>query len=339
MYEQSLDEADATFLSGNGPLVRVLQDALESRVFVRDLHAYVRSHGINRTQPKQHIVVFDEAQRAWDSEYMNVKKNVDRSEADLLLAAAARLPDWCLFVGLVGEGQEIHSGEEGGLEEWRRAIQSTEVEWEIHCPERLQGEFIDIQVHTNDDLDLTISLRSRQAGDLHDWVQLILAGSPELARHTSTRVKRGFVAYLSRDLTGIQTYLSERYAGDANARFGLVSSSHAKILPKYGVDNTWTSTSRMKIEKWFNADPADPLSACQLEQPVTEFGCQGLELDIPVVAWGEDLRWDRGSWSYSPVRRRFPLHDPAGIVTNVYRVLLTRGRDGVIALCSSGPPA
>jgi hypothetical protein len=110
VYEHSSEERVATFLSGNGPLVQVLQDALKSRVFVKDLHAYVRNYGINERQPTEHVVVFDEAQRAWDSDFMFEKKGIDRSEPQLLIGAAGRLPGWSCFVGLVGEGQEIHSG-------------------------------------------------------------------------------------------------------------------------------------------------------------------------------------------------------------------------------------
>jgi hypothetical protein len=122
VYEHSSEERVATFLSGNGPLVQVLQDALKSRVFVKDLHAYVRNYGINERQPTEHVVVFDEAQRAWDGDFMFEKKGINRSEPQLLIGAAERLPEWSCFVGLVGEGQEIHSGEEGGLGQWAAAI-------------------------------------------------------------------------------------------------------------------------------------------------------------------------------------------------------------------------
>lgn len=329
VHEQITAEADSTFLSGNGPLVQVLQDALESRVFVRDLHAYIRTHGINGRTPNQHIVVFDEAQRAWDARYMKVKKDIERSEPELLIEAAERVPGWCTFVGLIGDGQEIHSGEEGGLEQWADALTNADEEWVVHCPTRLARVFNDHEVVVNDDLDLTISLRSRRAEDLHQWVQYLLDGSLELAARQVRRAKAGaFDMYLSRDLDEIRDYVWSRYEGDTLARYGLMASSHAKLLPKYGIANDYQSTKRLKVAPWYNAEPEDPLSGCQLDSPVTEFSCQGLELDFPVVAWGEDLRWEQGSWAYQPINRKYPLEDPFGIVTNVYRVLLTRGRDG-----------
>ena len=333
VYEQSDEHSVATFLSGNGPLVKVLQDALKSGVFVKDLHAYIRTYGINRRQPSEHVVVFDEAQRAWDRDYMNTKKGIRRSEPEFLMDAAVRLPGWSAFIGLVGDGQEIHSGEEGGLGQWRDAIAALPDadEWEIHCPSRLADLFAPLNVSVHELLDLTVSLRSRQAERLHHWVALVLQGSPELARKVAVQARgEEFVMYLTRDLDKARAYCHARYDGEPNARYGLLTSSHAKTLPKYGVDNTWMATSRMNVAKWYNAPPNDPKSCCALEQPVTEFSCQGLEVDLPVVVWGEDMLWGGAGWNMTPVRRRYPLDDPRVILQNVYRVLLTRGRDGFV---------
>ena len=340
VYEQSDEHSAATFLSGNGPLVKVLQDALKSRVFVKDLHAYIRTYGINRRQPTDHVVVFDEAQRAWDREYMNTKKGIRRSEPELLMDAAERLPEWSAFVGLVGDGQEIHSGEEGGLGQWRGAIVALPDadQWEIHCPPRLADTFAPLRVSTHDLLDLTVSLRSRQAERLHHWVALLLQGSPELARKIAVQAQReDFVMYVSRDLNQAKAYCRERYVGEPDARYGLMASSHAKTPPKFGVDNSWMATSRMNIAKWYNAAPEDPKSCCALDQPVTEFACQGLEVDLPIVVWGEDMLWTGEGWDMTPVRRRYPLEDPGIILQNVYRVLLTRGRDGFIVFVPPDP--
>ena len=90
------------------------------------------------------------------------------------------------------------------------------------------------------------------------------------------------------------------------------------------------ATKNVKKGRWFNAPPEDPLSCCALEAVVTEFGCQGLELDLPIVCWGSDHRWDSGHWQLSPTRRRDPVDDPVTLLRNAYRVLLTRGRDGLV---------
>lgn len=341
VYERSGERATATFLSGNGPLVKVLQDALGSRVFVRDLHAFIRTFGQTERIPDQHVLVFDEAQRAWDRSYMDRQRGVAASEPDLLVKIAERLPGWAALVGLVGDGQEIHSGEEAGMPQWREAARGPNAggTWTIHCPPRLASEFSGLEVHTHDRLDLTVSLRSRRAERLHDWVAQLLNGSLPLAAQRAVRIHaQQYPLYLTRDLDDARSYARVRYADEPEKRYGLLSSSHAKVLPKFGVDNSFMATSRvLNIARWFNAPRDDPKSCCALSQPVTEFGCQGLELDLPIVCWGEDYRWTGSEWSLTPVRRKYRQEDPQALLENAYRVLLTRGRDGLVIFVPDDP--
>lgn len=342
VYERSTAAERATFLSGNGPLVKVLQDALRSRVFVRDLHAYISTYAINSNVkvPAERVLVFDEAQRAWDRSYMQYQRKVAASEPQLLVQIGERIPEWAALVGLVGEGQEIHSGEEGGLDQWREASSPPHAKkrWVVHCPPKLADTFAGLAVETHDRLDLTVSLRSRRAERLHDWVQLLLTGSIPLAARQAARIQaEAYPMYVTRDLDEAKDYVRRRFVGEDGKRFGLLASSHAKQLPKFGVDNGYMATSRMDIAKWYNAPPDDPKSSCALTQPATEFGCQGLELDLPIVCWGEDLRWQHGGWLLTPIRRRYRQDDPEQLLRNTYRVLLTRGRDGVVVFVPPMP--
>lgn len=335
VYERSSDIGGATFLSGNGPLVQVLQDALGSRVFVRDLHGFVRTYAMGRTArvPGEHVIVFDEAQRAWDERYMAHKRQVQASEPKLLIGIGERIPAWAALVGLVGEGQEIHSGEEGGMDQWREAVAdaASRRPWSVHCGPRLLAELTGVDAEPHDELDLTVSLRSRRADQLHDWVRHVLEGSIPLAARLAMRVQgQDFWMYVTRDLEAAKDYVRDLYEGAPEKTFGLVASSHARSLPRFGVDNSYMATSRMNIARWFNGRRGDPLAATALERPVTEFGCQGLELDTPIVCWGEDLRWEAGGWRLTPIRRRYPQDDPERLLRNTYRVLLTRGRDGLV---------
>jgi DUF2075 family protein len=162
-------------------------------------------------------------------------------------------------------------------------------------------------------------------------VQRVLDGSLADAEALSEQIwEDDFTIYVTRDLDAARDYLEERYSGETEARYGLVASSHATNLEQHDVDNSWIATSRMNIAKWFNAPRDDPKACCALAQPVTEFGCQGLELDMPVVCWGNDLRWERNGWLPRPKRRKHALDDPVRVLLNCYRVLLTRGRDGAI---------
>lgn len=338
VYERSETRGRGLFLSGNGPLVQVLQTALQSRVFVRDLHAFIRTYGIEDRVPVERVLVFDEAQRAWDHQYMKLKRGIDASEPELLIRAGERIPDWSALVGLVGEGQEIHSGEEGGIRQWRDAIAASPNAWALHCPPRLAEAFEGLLVTTHQELDLTHSLRSRRAEDLHEWVALLLQGSLTMADRIGTRIRNeAFPLYLTRDLDLAEAYLRTRYANEPDKRFGRIVSSHAKVPRRYGFQNHFMSIQRLKVGQWFNANRDDPLSCCALTDAVTEFQCQGLELDLPLVCWGEDFLWEDSNWFLKPIRRRYPQEDPRQLLTNAYRVLLTRGRDGLLVFIPPEP--
>jgi hypothetical protein len=136
---------------------------------------------------------------------------------------------------------------------------------------------------------------------------------------------------LTRRLDAARDYLRERYADARSARFGLVASSKDKWLPSFGVDNTCQTTKQLRVGPWYNAPPTDSQSCCRLETVATEFSSQGLELDCALLAWGSDLLWAGDDWSIEFAgKNRPPLKDPLTVRKNVYRVLLTRGRDGTV---------
>jgi Uncharacterized conserved protein (DUF2075) len=334
VYQRTRKMSSATFLSGNGPLVEVLRDALKSGVFVKDLHAFIKTYGTTQRVPKEHVIVFDEAQRAWDAAYMQYKNNINRSEPDLLIDVGERLPGWACLVGLVGDGQEIHAGEESGIEQWHEAVRPDlgRSPWTVHCPPRLAGHFTTTETRTHPELDLTISLRSRRADHLHQWVSALLDGKVSDAARISRSIHASqFPMYVTRNLDDARTYLRNLYSDYPDARYGLLASSRSQgHLPKFGVDSSFPATKRVKLARWYNEGYGHPQSCCALQEVVTEFGCQGLELDFPVVCWSTDLKWQEESWKAREVRSRYPINDQDVIRKNAYRVLLTRGRDGLL---------
>ncbi|MFM8973006.1 MAG: DNA/RNA helicase domain-containing protein, partial [Actinomycetota bacterium] len=248
--------------------------------------------------------------------------------------------EWSVLVGLVGEGQEIHSGEEAGLEQWRDAVatHAAGAAWKVHCSPTVAGIFSGLDVTSHDELSLDTTLRSHRAEDLHQWVRLLLEGSISLAHRQAVRFQQlQYPVYLTRDLAEATAYVRRRYENNPAKRFGLLASSHAKLLPKFGVENSYIATSRMNVARWYNAAPESELSSNALRQPVTEFGCQGLELDLPILCWGEDYRWQRDAWHLTPIRRRYQQGDPRALLRNAYRVLLTRGRDGLVVYLPPDP--
>ncbi|MBM4368272.1 MAG: DUF2075 domain-containing protein [Deltaproteobacteria bacterium] len=337
--------APAVFLSGNGPLVEVLQDALANaggggKVFVRGVKDYVKQYSRRRALvPPEHLLVFDEAQRAWDAAHVARQHGQDaamaRSEPEHFVEFAARIPGWCVVVGLIGTGQEIHAGEHGGLVQWRRAVEGcgNPAEWTVHAPAGVEGVFAGSAVRTcwEPTLNLDTELRFHAARNLHEFVERFLAdGSPaRAASHGASLWSEGYRLLVVRDLEAACHYARQRFEGDPGARYGMLASSKAKDLVGHGVNNAYVAT-RFPVGPWYNARPDDPRSCCQLTDVVTEFSAQGLELDLSILAWGSDLLLEAGRWTARYSGKTRHVADTLGLRRNVYRVLLTRGREGTV---------
>jgi len=339
----------AVFLSGNGPLVEVLQYEMraaggDGKTFVRGVKEYVKRYSAKQSLvPPEHVLVFDEAQRAYDIDKMRASHNSieAKSEPHEFIGFADRIPEWCVVIGLIGSGQEIHVGEEGGIGQWKDAVEASlrVSDWTIHAPESLAAIFDQsfVPFEPRQTLNLDQELRFHQAKDLHGFVAGLLTGDPvdDLARRATILNEEGLHLRLTRDLTVAKEYLRERYATDSQARFGLIASSKDKTLPRFGVLNDFQSTKRVKFGPWYGDDErAYGSQSCRLlETCVTEFGAQGLELDAALLAWGTDLRRVNGTWSNelsAKYLKRSMVKDPLQLRINAYRVLLTRGRDATV---------
>jgi hypothetical protein len=329
----------AVFLSGNGPLVDVLQYALKSRIFVQDVHGFMKQYGgTSGRVPEEYVWVYDEAQRAWDAKQVFKKRSHHLSEPEDFLLIGARKRSWALMVGLIGEGQEIHVGEEAGLVQWNDAIRRTGDKWTVHCPERIADLFSAAgSLETSEALNLDVSLRIHLAEDVQDWVRALLDGGLGDAAEFSERMtKQGYCLYVTRDLERATSYARERYRLEDDKRYGFLGSSKGRLNP-FGLTTDYFSSRRMRLGPWYYDDPDSPKSCCQFEETATEFQCQGLELDLPVIGWGVDLHWDGKAWRSRPPRNSAAT-DPHQLRLNSYRVLLTRGRDGSVVYVPDGGP-
>lgn len=344
--------APAVFLSGNGPLVQVLQYELSNaggpgggKAFVRDVKGYVERYTNNpRLAPSEHVLIFDEAQRAWDAEKVAAKhggRGDGKSEPEHFVEFAGRLPEWCVIVGLIGVGQEINEGEEAGLAQWLKAVNESRnpAEWTIYGPSRVPPELLgDSRFRRDDRLHLDAEVRFHRAREVHAFVdQLLRREDPRTLGQTATRLEgEGFHLRITRDLDVARRYLQQRYGDQPEARFGLIASSRDRDLVRFGVPNDFLSTSRLKPGPWYAEGDDDYLgrSCRSLRECQTEFGVQGLELDAALLAWGTDFILEPAGWTnrYArPYKRGANVHDSLQLRLNSYRVLLTRGRDGVVA--------
>lgn len=363
VHNNELHEGDlGVFLSGNGPLVRVLTEALARdgsarcgwtlaqarrrvETFIQNVHRFIDAYFVDPDKvPVDKVVVFDEAQRAWDADQSNRKFKRAFSEPEILLEVMDRHPDWSVIVALVGGGQEINRGE-AGLSEWGRAIVKRFRHWEVFVspelkvgthstgaclfPETPEG----IDISEDSSLHLNVNLRSYKAEVLSEFVDAILRLDPERARVLAGRLG-DFPVLLTRDLARAKQWLREHQRG--HRRVGLVASSGARRLRAYGLD----VTADLDVENWFLNGPADVRSSHYLEVPVTEFGIQGLELDWTGVCWGGDLSPDAGRWSCRAFRgtkwQQVRNDSTCRYIVNKYRVLLTRAREGTVIWVPTG---
>jgi hypothetical protein len=355
------------FLSGNGPLVAIIREALARaemsrgkpkaeairvvKTFVAPVHDFLAHYGIkNRSEvPSEHAIVFDEAQRAWNEQKMRSKKRGELSEPRLLLQIMERLPDWCTVIALVGGGQEIHSGE-GGLEEWGAALNSRPVPWRvIVSPDLLQGgasvaghrlfataPASNLDVVECSALHLAVSVRCPREKMLGQWVDGVLRNAPVAAELGG----REFPIVLTRDLSLAREWL--RSHSDASDRAGLLASSGALRLRADGIEVSSGFRVGYPYAEWFLAGAEDTRSSKLLEVAASEFECQGLELDWTCVCWGGDFTIDPGTgkWGYLKFSgkgwQNVRKAENRVYIANKYRVLLTRARKGMVIWIPEG---
>jgi DUF2075 family protein len=343
--------APAIFLSGNGPLVEVLQYELRGaggggKTFVRGVKDYMKQYlGDKSAVPPQHVIVYDEAQRAWDLQQVINKHpglRDHKSEPEAFVEFGERIPEWCVLVGLIGTGQEINVGEEAGLGQWLGALRQagSPEQWTVHAPQRILDEFfadptLPAGREASEKLDLTVELRFHFAADLDEWVDgLLTEGDDVHGRDLAARLEAaGYHLRMTRDLETAKDYFHKRYAEARDARYGLVASSRDKILAGWGIPNDYQSTKVMRLGPWYGDGDDSHRSCRHLRDCVTEFGAQGLELDGVLLAWGTDLLWNGDCWSNDRAKnhaRGAHVRDPFQLRVNAYRVLLTRGRDGAV---------
>jgi hypothetical protein len=357
------------FMSGNGPLVTVLQHLFtqesmrageratearsRARTLMENVHVFARYHmDDNRGAPSNHAIIFDEAQRAWN-QAQNLKKfKRDYSEPEMLLEIMERHHDWATVVALVGGGQEINDGE-AGLEEWGRALAKSSRDWVIYAsPEVLDGGpstaghrlFDDVTnkrpVTTNPILHLRTCNRSLRAERLATWVNEVLDGNAD--RAVSLGVTTKFPIFLSRDLQQTRSKLREQRIG--STRYGLVGSSGAMRLRAEGLEPSSSFHAGYQWEHWYLSDESYVRSSYKCEVFATEFEIQGLELDWIGICWGGDFVWnDSSGWELRNLRQTAPSAwkminrtEKQIYRRNAYRVLLTRARQGMVIYVPKG---
>jgi hypothetical protein len=368
----------AVFLSGNDPLVAVLREALtrdevarrkaegervrkgkvaESvKAFIQNVRHFRDDALIDPGAPAEHVVIFDEAQRAWNhrqtAKFMHRKRKragFTQSEPEFLISCMDRHEDWAAIVCLVGGGQEIHTGE-AGIDAWIDAVNVRYPHWHAYISSRLTdseyaaGKALEAvarwpNAHFDDCLHLAVSMRSFRAENVSAFVKTLLDCERQQARAAFAGLDGRYPVVLTRDLNQAKEWTRSRARG--SERFGLVASSKAQRLKPHAID------IRVDVDPvhWFLDGKDDTRSSYYLEDAATEFQVQGLELDWACVTWDGDLRFNGLGWSYHDFRGNrwcnISSRENQVYLRNAYRVLLTRARQGmaifVPAGCGSDP--
>lgn len=372
-HRDPASETYSVFLSGNGPLVAVLREALaRDRIsresaqarkltkkvarqavesMIQNVHHFRDACLHDPRPPIEHVAVFDEAQRAWNQEqtssFMKRKRgqhDFAQSEAQFLMSCLDRHSDWAVVVCLVGGGQEIHTGE-AGIGAWIESLLAHFPQWELHMPGRLRaseyGAEASIQTVIQqgravqaDQLHLGTSMRSFRAQGMSEWVRTVLDLEAPLAVAQLAEIQTRFPVMLTRNLEQARQWLRARARG--SERSGLVVSSQALRLKPHAID------VRAPVDPihWFLGPKDDVRASSFLEDAATEFQVQGLELDWSCVVWDADFRWTPRGWEHwsfvGDGWQQIRKDERKRYLKNAYRVLLTRARQGMVICVPEG---
>lgn len=370
----------ACFLSGNRPLVKVLQKALSKNAkedynnvdpkkavedFIQIVHLFRDEflQDLNK-EPPEHIVIFDEAQRAWNniklSDFLIKKKSsvlnkvprdkqeslLKMSEAELLIEYMDRRKDWAVIVCLVGGGQDINDGE-AGIEEWFYSIKKSFPNWTAYVSDKIENkEYIgnndlnsiltELNYKIVNDLHLSVALRSFRSEKVSNFVHALLDNEKEIAQNLYMEIKKVYPICMTRNLNTAKNWVKNKAN---NGRYGIIASSKAKRLRADGI---WVEC-KCTPENWFLNDSKDIKSSYYMEEVATEFDIQGLEIDWAIVGWDADYRYENGEFAYYMPRgsrwNKIQKEIDKRYLKNAYRVLLTRAREGFIIFIPIGDDA
>lgn len=362
------EDEHAVFLSGNGPLVIVLREALardqvarhgikkteasrQVRSFIQNIHHFRDEYLHDHSAPFEKVVIFDEAQRAWTreqtSKFMRNKRGQAdfwQSEPEFLIGVMDRHEDWCTVVCLIGGGQEINTGE-AGLLEWLTALKTKFPHWDVHASALLDDRHYTVDpqatkllkepgISLHSDLHLSVSMRSFRAEKLSSFVSQVLDGHTIEASEILQDLLSKYPIWVTRDLSEAKAWLRSMARG--NERTGLVASSGAHRLRPEGIH----IKSSIDPASWFLNDKFDVRSSYYLEDVATEFDIQGLELDWVGVCWDGDLRNIDGHWDFNAFKgskwQSVRAETRQIYLVNAYRVLLTRARQGMVIFVPEG---
>ena len=349
VYEENKGgEANAVYLSGNGPLVEVLQYQINQigknknmgENAIQGMKEFKTTYFYGNTKtPQQPIIIFDEAQRAWDPE----KMGKGFSEPEGLFRVGERIHNekgYSVLIGLYGNGQVIYTGEEAGMSLWEDALKE-HTDWKVIVSDSFSGELSGLGERkiVDNDLFLPLSLRANFI-DCSKWVEQAICRigvTSQMAQQELQELQKTSMRIcLTRDINKVRTRMLDYDENHPEWKYGILISNFAnqnvirEALPEWNIGYKGQNVvSNGGYGPWFAGESKNLETACSV------YGNQGLELDCPIIVFGGEYIRKNGKWvtnGYNFERQKSNYVDPDTIVENNFRVLLTRARKEMILL-------
>ena len=359
----------AVFVTGNAPLVDVLNEALtcsyrkqsqtakswtatgycrsDARIVANaasfkivKAHHFLGQRGTPHKQDDGRVLVFDEAQRTYKKGRRVLRVPLENHEADLILEAQKTVfpHGGSVVVALVGHNQAINQGERG-IVAWLEAADRLGWSFSISDETLSLSEFQDRDkwaTHPSRQLlkngHLHQSMRYYRNAKVEEWVAAVLNGdAPEANRLSKLLVANGNTILQTRCLNDARNWARSLTIG--GQRSGLIASGQGRRLAAEGL----FVDLKPDIATWMLAPSSDIRSSNALETVQNQFYIQGLELDYSIVCWDADLRRENNNWVAYKLRTTDWNKDKfIEVAKNGYRVLLTRARQGMVIFVPQG---
>ncbi|MFD1008939.1 DNA/RNA helicase domain-containing protein [Oceanisphaera ostreae] len=350
--EHGAEQCKPMFLSGNRPLVKVLQHTLDfygkqishheahfdSRSLIQDLIVFKRSlmESPQHLARKENFIVFDEAQRAWEK--ANSRDSSSPSELEVFCRWLAH-KEYGVLVLLVGDGQAIHNNEMS-LDKMFASLNQTLATYSNHITTIMPSLHAHYLTYANpikrEVFNLKTPIRQAYTEELDRWIEAVLIGDSSEARRVSESIHCDYPLLLAQTKNDADAYVQalqqtlheDNKRPDAFRVGWLMSSKGGSFINEVKAD---PRHGGKQVGPWYVEPPGSKNSCCQLDAACTEFSSQGLELSIAMFNWGQDLLYQNGKLALSTQRafKRKQDHYTFGS----YRVLLSRGRSGLIIKC------
>lgn len=354
---------NAVFVTGNAPLVDVLNESLKkayrkaknqgtvtgyAREHVRELiantdfkivkaHNYLGNRSSQLDSAAENIVIFDEAQRTYAKGKVVLRQRLVDHEADLILTSLEESFDGgAVVIALIGHNQTINTGEQGAVA-WIHAAKRRG--WDISISEETLAlsEFLECRdeaiafrrlAHGH----LSQSMRFYRNQSMEAWTDHLLEEQPnkclEIARELD---EKDLSIRLTRDLDTAKSWARQQC--EVHGQAGIIASAQGRRLAAYGLHVGY----KPSIADWILADYNDIRSCNMLETVQNQYQIQGLEIDYTIVAWDADLRRENDQWkSYKISGSKWTNDKALQIAKSGYRVLLTRARKGIVIFVPEG---